>query len=58
MHLLLSEKDRVERKKNCVQLLKDMFRLRRRGGGEECVYCGYLIGAVVKGVCAVVMLEG
>ena len=39
----------------CVQLLKDMFRLWSRGSGEECVYCGYVGGAMVKGVCAVVM---
>ena len=30
----------------------------KRGSGEGCVCCGYVGGAVVKGVCAVVMLEG
>ena len=35
----------------CVQqLLKDMFRLWRRSSGEECMCCGYVRGAVVKGV--------
>ena len=32
-----------------------MLWLCRRGSGEECVCCGYVGGAVVKSVCAVVM---
>ena len=51
MHRLLPQKDRVEKNYVCVQLLKDMFRLWRRGSSEECVCCGYVGGAVVKSVC-------